>query len=144
MYAMQTATIQSTAFMQAPKLRLTPQRPARRGCEGSRPQLRVLSGPAPADRPVLLAGGDRGARDAVRRDLAKTMPSSTPFEQLGAIWEVLVRAPYASMVIISGELEDVPAESLMQILAHRHPSLPVVSLDESPSVGTLSKAYAAG
>jgi hypothetical protein len=141
MYAMKTATIQSAA----PRLRLTPKRPARRGGEGRRPQLRVLSSPAPADRPVLLAGGDRGARDAVRRDLAGTMASSTPFEQVGAIWEVLVRAPDASMVIISGDLEDnVPAASLMQILAHRHPSLPVVSLDETPSASALSKASAAG
>jgi hypothetical protein len=33
------------------------------------------------------------------------------------------------MVILSGELDEIPPESLMQMLAHRHPSLPVVCLD---------------
>jgi hypothetical protein len=32
-------------------------------------------------------------------------------------------------VIISGELDDVPAESLLHTLGHRHPGLPVVSVE---------------
>lgn len=131
MYAMTTVAIPSHAFAQAPKLRLLPKKgkSAKREVESSRRQLRLLSGPAPAEKPVLLAGGDTSAREAVQRDLAKTMPRSTTFEQAGAIWEVLVRAPEASMVILSGELEDIPAESVMQMLAHRHPGLAVVSID---------------
>lgn len=146
MYAMQTAAIDSATFMQAPKLRLTSRkgRSAKRACDANGPQLRLLSRPVPTEKPILLAGGDCGARDAVQRDLAKTMPSSTVFEQAGALWEVLVRAPEASMLILSGELDDIPAASLLEMLAHRHPSLPVVSLDETPSVGGLGKASAAG
>jgi hypothetical protein len=143
MYAMPTAELQSTELMQAPKLRLTPKRcdgPGRAGAD--RPQLRLLSDPAPAEKPILLAGGDRYAREAVRHDLAKTMPPSTAFEQAGAIWEVLVRASEVSMVILSGELDDTPAESLMEMLAHRHPDLPVVSLDAPPCVDALAKVPA--
>jgi hypothetical protein len=131
MYAMQTATMQSTALMQAPKLRLTSKRgrSAKRACDANSPQLRLLGDSAPSEKPILLAGGDRAARDAVQRDLAQTMPPSAAFEQAGAIWEMLVRAPDVSMVILSGELDEIPAESLMEMLAHRHPSLPVVSID---------------
>lgn len=142
MYAMQTAAIDNTTFMQAPKLRLTPKRgrSAKRACDANRPQLRLLSGPAATDRPVLLAGGDRAARDAIQRDLARTMPSSTTFEQAGAIWEVLVRAPQASMVILSGELDDLPAESLLRMLAHKNPEVPVVCLDADDA--SQSRPYA--
>jgi hypothetical protein len=129
MYGMPTATMHSTALAHAPKLRLTPKRgSSSRRAGANRPQLRLLSSPAPAQKPILLAGGDRAARDAVRHDIAKHMPSSAAFQQAGAIWELLVRAPQASMVILSGELDDVPAESLLAMLAHHHPSLPVVSL----------------
>jgi hypothetical protein len=131
---MTTVAIPNHAFAQAPKLRLLPKKgkPAKRDVEPDRRQLRLLSGPAPAEKPVLLAGGDTSARAAVQRDLARTMPRSTTFEQAGAVWEVLVRAPEASMVILGGELEDIPAESIMQMLAHRHPGLAVVSLDADP------------
>jgi DNA-binding NtrC family response regulator len=78
---------------------------------------------------VLIAGRDANRREAVLQDLAETMPPATAFEQAGAFWEVLVQAPRISMVILSGELDDVPAESLLAMLAHRHPDLPVVSLD---------------
>jgi hypothetical protein len=33
------------------------------------------------------------------------------------------------MVILSGELEELPAESVMQMLVHRSPEVPVVCLD---------------
>jgi hypothetical protein len=115
MYGMTTVAIPSHAFAQAPKLRLLP----KKGKSVKRD----------AEKPILLAGGDTGARAAVQRDLAKTMPRSTTFEQAGAVWEVLVRAPEASMVILGGELEEIPAESVMQMLAHRHPGLAVVCLD---------------
>jgi len=44
------------------------------------------------------------------------------------VWEVLAHAPSSRIVILSGELDDAPAESLMHTLGHRHPGLPVVSL----------------
>lgn len=131
MLSMKTAAITDSTLLQAPKLRLLPKEgsPAERGDDRDGSQLRLVGGPAPAEKPVLLAGGDATARGALQRDLATTMPSSTTFKQAGAIWEMLVRAPEASMVVLSGELEDMPAATLMQMLAHRHPDLPVVSLD---------------
>jgi hypothetical protein len=131
MYGMTTVAMPSHAFTQAPKLRLLPKKgkAAKREVAPDRQQLRLLSGPAPAEKPILLAGGDTSARAAVQRDLARTMPQSTTFEQAGAVWEVLVRAPEASMVILSGELEDIPAESVMQMLLHRSPEVAVVRLD---------------
>lgn len=59
------------------------------------------------------------------------MSTATEFEQAGALWEVLARASESSMVVLGGELDDVPAESVMQMLAHRHPTLPVVRFDET-------------
>ncbi len=144
MYAMQTATMNSTAFMQAPKLRLTPKRgrSARRACEANRPQLRLISRPAATEKPVLLAGGDRAARDAVQLDLAKTMAPSTTFEQAGAIWEVLVRAPGASMVVLNGGLDDMPAEALLQMLTQQNPEVPVVCLDSADASPQQHAAFA--
>jgi DNA-binding NtrC family response regulator len=93
----------------------------------TRPALRVLSGPA-EERPVLIAGGDTAAREAVRRDLARTMSPETVIEQAGAVWEVLARAADSSIVVLSGALEGLSSESLLSMLAHRHPGLPVVSV----------------
>jgi DNA-binding NtrC family response regulator len=78
---------------------------------------------------VLVAGRDAGQRAAVLDELTKTMGPSTVFEQAGAIGQVLERAPASRMVVLSGDLDDAPAESVMQKLATRHPGLPVVSLD---------------
>jgi hypothetical protein len=131
MYGMTTVATASRAFPQAPTLRLLPRqgKPAKSEVRPDRQQLRLLTGAAPAEKPILLAGGDTSARAAVQHDLARTMPRSTKFEQAGAIWEVLVRAGEARMVVLSGELEEIPAESVMQMLAHRHPGLAVVSID---------------
>jgi hypothetical protein len=79
-------------------------------------------------RPVLLAGGDALQRAAVLHDLRQTMPEGTSFMQAGALWEMLAHAGESSMVVLSGELERVSTESLMQMLAHRNPKLPVVSV----------------
>jgi len=81
------------------------------------------------DLPVLIAGRDAARRAEVRCELRELMPAGTRFEELGTFWEVLVQAPSARMVILSGELDELPAESLLHTLGHRHPDLPVVSLD---------------
>lgn len=132
---MTTVAIQTTALLEGPKLRLLPRKGSRsrpsRNPEASvgHRTLRLFSEPKPEVQPVLVAGGDSAGRAAVLRDLAGSMPASTTFEQASAVWEVLVRAPGSSMVILSGELGEVSTESLMQMLAHRNPSLPVVSID---------------
>jgi hypothetical protein len=77
---------------------------------------------------VLIAGHDPARRADVLDQLARTMPESTHFEQAGSFWEVLVQAPSSRMVVISGELDDGPPESLRHTLSRRHPDLPVVSL----------------
>lgn len=78
---------------------------------------------------VLIAGHDPLRRAEVRHDLSETMPAGTCFEEVGTLWEVLAWAPASRAVILSGELDDVPAEALLHTLGHRHPSLPVVSLE---------------
>jgi hypothetical protein len=66
------------------------------------------------------------------------MSTATEFEQAGALWEVLARASESSMVILGGELDDVSAESVMQMLAHRHPTLPVVRFDETAAAAAVA------
>jgi hypothetical protein len=124
------------ATFDGPTLRLLPK-------TGSRPRRRdhlqvvgrdmpaAATDQAPASRSVLLAGGDAVQRAAVLRDLRRTMPGGTIFRQAGALWEMLACAADSSMVVLSGALEEVSAESLMQMLAHRNPSLPVVSVHAS-------------
>ena len=138
---MTTAAVHTTGFLEAPKLRLLPkggndaQRPRKR-----RSALRLLGKPsaavasAPQRQPILLAGGAQAARTSVLKDLARSMPPSTSFEQAEAIWEVLARAPQSKLVILSGALEGIPAQALMQMLGHRHPEVPVVCIDEASSV----------
>lgn len=139
---MTTAAIHTTGFLEAPKLRLMPiggSAVAPRRSPKPRSPLRLLgasSAPGAAasqGQPILLAGGDQSVRTSVLRDLARSMPPSTSFEQAGAIWEVLARAPQSKLVILSGALEGIPAQALMQMLGHRHPEVPVVCIDDASS-----------
>jgi hypothetical protein len=137
---MTTAAVHTTGFLEAPKLRLLPrggsvaQRPGKR-----RSALLMLGAPSaaattPSQRqPILLAGGGQSARTSVLKDLSRSMPPSTSFEQAEAIWEVLARAPQSKLVILSGALEGIPAQALMQMLGHRHPEVPVVCIDDTSS-----------
>jgi hypothetical protein len=135
--AIQTETQRALPW-QGPKLRLLPHagEPDATGGDGGEdapPKLRLVATGAEDVRPVLVAGSDVQGRASVCRQMARTMPPSTAFEQAGAVWEVLVRAGESSMVILSGELEEMPAESVMQMIAHRHPEVPVVCLE--PAAG---------
>jgi hypothetical protein len=131
---MTTPAIQKGAAFEGPKLRLLPKTGslqrrrdnlefAAQGTQRATPER------ATASRSILLAGGAAGDREAVLSDLRRTMPGGTTFRQAGALWVVLAGAAESSMVVLSGELDEVPAESLMQMLAHRNPALPVVSVD---------------
>ncbi|HUA75350.1 MAG TPA: hypothetical protein VL988_11380 [Solirubrobacteraceae bacterium] len=134
---MTSAAVETRGLRRAPRLRLLPAhqglRTRRRATASeirdaeTRPALRLLNPPA-EERPVLIAGGDAAAREAVRRDLARTISPETAIEQAGAVWEVLARAADSSIVILSGALEGLSAESLLSMLAQRHPGLPVVSV----------------
>lgn len=130
---MTTLAIHRGTTFEGPKLRLLPkkgslQRRPERLESASCPTYPTTSERASAGL-VLLAGGDAGEREAVLSDLRRTMPGGTTFRQAGALWEVLAQAADSSMVVLSGELDEVPAESLMHMLAHRNPALPVVSVD---------------
>lgn len=125
-----TQSPSSRCRSQAPALRLlhgqgrgAPQ--PLRGHDSPPPALRVVDGPAR----ILLAGGDAGRRAILLDELTQTMSPSTEFEQADAVCEVLEHAPGSRMAFIAGDLDDAPAESLMQTLAHRHPELPVLIVD---------------
>ena len=79
--------------------------------------------------PILIAGGDRVCRAEVLDTLSETMGPGAAFEQAETFSEVLLRAPVSRMVVLSGELDGIPSESLRRMLAHRHPDLPVATLD---------------
>jgi hypothetical protein len=137
---MTTIALRTSHFSHAPKLRLVPKKvPATATDRDEQAAARVATFPPDSpvwheassddDSPVLVAGWDRGARAEVLDGLAAIMPAGTLFQEVGTFWEVLVRAPLVRMVVISGELDGIPTESLMHMLSHRHPELPVVSLD---------------
>jgi hypothetical protein len=138
---MTTAAVHTAGLLEAPKLRLLPKggSAVARRARKRRSALRLLGAPstpvasAAQAQPILLAGGDRPARTSVLRDLARSMPPSTSVEQAEAIWEVLARAPQSKLVILSGALEGIPAQAVMQMLGHRHPEVPVVCIDDASS-----------
>jgi DNA-binding NtrC family response regulator len=78
---------------------------------------------------ILLAGADAGRRASLLDELSRTLPESTVFDEADAVCDALEQAPSSRMAFITGDLDDAPAESLMQTLAHRHPELPVLIMD---------------
>jgi hypothetical protein len=102
-----------------------------RGQDSPSPVLRVIDGPTR----ILLAGSDAGRRAALLDELTQTLSTSTVFAEADAVCDVLEHAPGSRMAIITGDLDDAPAESLMHMLAHRHPELPVLIVD-SPTRNT--------
>jgi len=114
------------------------------------PRLRLLAAPAPAASPasrqrgavrgaganghagaqaVLIAGATAFRRTAVREQLRERLAPETAFSEASVLWEVLNTAATSSMVVLAGDLDDVSAKSLMHMVSHRYPELPVVSLD---------------
>jgi hypothetical protein len=78
---------------------------------------------------ILLAGSDVRRRAVLHGELTQTLAVDTVFAEAGAVSDVLEHVPGSSMAIITGEIDGTPAESLMQMLAHRHPELPVLIMD---------------
>jgi hypothetical protein len=78
---------------------------------------------------ILLVGADAHRRASLRKELTSTLPSSTRFEEAAETWEVLEHAPCSGVVMLTGDLQDASAESLMHLLGDRYPKLPVVALD---------------
>jgi hypothetical protein len=92
---------------------------------------------------ILVAGADSEQRAAVLRELSEALPSDTQFGEARAAWEVLEQAPSSGVVMLAGDLTEVTAESLMHVLGHRHPSLPVVALGVVAGSGPWSPERAA-
>jgi hypothetical protein len=100
------------------------------------PILRLLR-----DSHVLIAGADPLQRASLLDELSQSMPSDTPFTEASAVSEILERAPGSRMVVLSGDLDDASAETLVHLLGHRHPRLPIVSI-EAPATSSQLHAYA--
>jgi hypothetical protein len=128
--------LRTRSHSRAPALRLlhgqrSPHPEPLRGQEAPAPALRVVDLPTR----VLLAGADAARRATLLEELSRTLPANTVFEQADAVCDVLEHAPGSRMAFIAGDLDDAPAESLMQTLAHRHPELPVLVMDGSGEDG---------
>jgi hypothetical protein len=100
-----------------------------READARRAPLPVVEDEGPAR--VLVVGPDPARRAALLQELTGTLPQSTCFAQAGAIAEVLEHAPNSRMVVLAGDLTDAPADALARMLAHRHPELPVLSVDDA-------------
>ncbi len=96
-----------------------------------RPPLRLVE-----ERPssILVAGGDADRRRALLEELAERLPAGTCFHEAEARWEVLEHAASSRMVMLAGDLEGSPPESVIHLLGSRHPRLPVVALGATASV----------
>ncbi|HVR04721.1 MAG TPA: hypothetical protein VMS02_01680 [Solirubrobacteraceae bacterium] len=117
-----------------------------------RPTLRLLRGgqPEPARATgegtarILVAGADAERRANVLRNLSEALPDETQFGEAGAAWEVLEQAPSSGVVMLAGDLDEATAESLMHVLGHRYPSLPVVALGLAADGGGARQSALAG
>jgi hypothetical protein len=90
-----------------------------------RPALRVVG----ATTRVVIADADSARRASVLDDLTQTMSENTTFLEAATVAELLEHAPGSRTVIIGGTLDDIPARSLIRILAQRHPHLQVINLE---------------
>jgi hypothetical protein len=119
---------------ESPKLRLVAESPAlglrsarADAHQSDRPRARRAAAAASA---VLIAGGDADRRVAVAGELRKRLSAETSFSEATALWEVLNAAATSSLIVLAGDLNDVPAKSLMHMIGHRYPDLAVISLED--------------
>lgn len=105
------------------------------------PTLRLVQEePQPAELPaqeqaerdvpnILIVGAGARRRALVRKDLAEALAPDTQFAEADNVWEVLQQVPRSGVVMLAGDLPDVSAGTLMELLGRRHPWLPIVVLD---------------
>jgi hypothetical protein len=77
---------------------------------------------------VLVAGGDARARERMLVELRSLLPAGTRFVEAGETWELVARAAGSRMVVLTGDLGEVSADSALRLLARRNPSLPVLAV----------------
>jgi hypothetical protein len=113
------------------------------GTPNARPQLHLLAGsPAPTpvgrlgsdsdraqhDAHVLVAGADATARARMLAELRSLLPSGTRFKEASETWELVAHAAGSSMVVLTGDLGGAPPATLLRLLSHRNPTLPVLAV----------------
>ncbi len=81
---------------------------------------------------MLLVSANAWRCETLRAELRATLPSRTTFAQAHNVAEVLEHARSSRLVILTGDLDDADAGSLMRLLGQRHPQLPVVCLEQPP------------
>jgi hypothetical protein len=77
--------------------------------------------------PILIAGSDATKRARLTDELSRELPRRTAFIEASTAWEVLERAPGCMMVMLTDDLDDRSADSIMRLLSRRHPALPVLA-----------------
>ncbi len=82
------------------------------------------------ERCVIVAGSEPQRRAAVVAELASILPEDVAIEEAELTWQVLQHAPCCRLVMLTGELEDSPAERVISLIGRRHPGLPIVSLQQ--------------
>lgn len=118
---------------------------ARQAARGDRPELRLAHESArdrvtaghregdadvdPSSPRILIVARGAPERALVRRELADALAPDTVFVEADNVWEVLAQASTCGVVMLAGDLEDVSARTLMELLGRRHPWLPVLILD---------------
>jgi hypothetical protein len=114
-----------------PRLRLVQGAPER----GAALEEQFESAAASADVPVeetahvLVVGADASRRTKMLDELRGLLPAGTPFVEACETWEALGLAPASRMVVLTGDLGDISADSFVRVLSRRYPALPVVAVD---------------
>jgi hypothetical protein len=80
---------------------------------------------------VLVAASDACARERMLTELRSLLPPDTRFVEAGETWELVARTPGSRMVVLAGEVGEMPADSLLRLLGRRNPSLPVLVVGDS-------------
>lgn len=78
---------------------------------------------------ILIVAARADERRLVREELMLALASGTTYGEADNVWGVLREAQRSSVVMLAGELGDVSAVTLTELLARRHPWLPVVVLE---------------
>lgn len=95
------------------------------GIPEGRPALRVVG----SSTRVVIADSDAARRAGLLDELTQTMPEVTTFLEAATVSQLLEHARGSRMAIIGGQLDDVPTDSLIRMLAQRFPDLHVVNMD---------------
>jgi hypothetical protein len=77
---------------------------------------------------VLVAGADASGRRRMIQEMRGLLPEGASFVEAGETWQVLGLAAQSRMVIVVGDVGEVSARGLVNVLGRRHPMLPVIAL----------------